>query len=114
MPSGYDNEARCAKQHRAWQVCAKSRETKAVLELAHVPARLNRFSSPLIPAKAGIQGRERRRLLPWIPACAGMSGTCCSGFLDDAEMHAKSRVQTEKKGLDGLAAGPAVSTTRGA
>src|SRR6266568_535432 len=28
------------------------------------------------PRKAGIQGRELRRLLPWIPACAGMSGTC--------------------------------------
>src|SRR4051812_48625998 len=31
-------------------------------------------SSPLVSAKAGIQGRELGRLLPWIPACAGMSG----------------------------------------
>src|SRR4051812_19492630 len=44
--------------------------------LEHVSARLNHSSSPLIPAKAGIQGRELRRLLPWIPARAGMSGTC--------------------------------------
>jgi hypothetical protein len=29
---------------------------------------LHRFSPPLIPAKAGIQGRERRRSLLWIPA----------------------------------------------
>jgi hypothetical protein len=47
-----------------------------------------------------------------VPSWVSKSFT--SGFLDDAEMHAKSRVQTEKKGLDGLAAGPAVSTTRGA
>jgi hypothetical protein len=30
--------------------------------------------SPLIPAKAGIQGRRPHRLWFWIPACAGMSG----------------------------------------
>src|SRR6266516_4873214 len=26
--------------------------------------------------KAGTQDRELQRLSPWIPACAGMSGTC--------------------------------------
>jgi hypothetical protein len=29
---------------------------------------------PLIPAKAGIQGNNRRRVWLWIPASAGMSG----------------------------------------
>ena len=32
---------------------------------------------PLTPAQAGVQGqRHSRRILPWIPACAGMSGVC--------------------------------------
>src|SRR5258708_37070275 len=39
------------------------------------PIRQNHSLSPLLPAKAGIQGRELQRLLLWIPACAGMSGT---------------------------------------
>jgi hypothetical protein len=43
-----------------------------------------------------------------------VSKSFTSGFLNDAEMHAKCRVQTERKGLDGVAAGPAVSTTSGA
>jgi hypothetical protein len=47
-----------------------------------------------------------------VPSWVSKSFT--SGFLNDAEMHAKRRVQTERKGLDGLAAGPAVSTTSGA
>jgi hypothetical protein len=33
-------------------------------------------STPLIPAKAGIQGRRRKKERKiWIPAFAGMSGT---------------------------------------
>jgi len=44
--------------------------------LVHDTTRWNHSLSPLIPAKAGIQGHELRRLVLWIPACAGMSGTC--------------------------------------
>jgi len=31
-------------------------------------------SRSVIPAQAGIQSHEGQRLLPWIPACAGMTG----------------------------------------
>src|SRR5690606_14524459 len=30
--------------------------------------------TPLVPAQAGTQSLSRMRWLPWIPACAGMSG----------------------------------------
>jgi hypothetical protein len=34
-------------------------------------------NKPLVPAKAGTQGRKKEpRQQPWIPACAGMSGLC--------------------------------------
>ena len=46
--------------------------TAAVENSLLEPDRFKLNSSPVTPAKAGVQGRATERF-PWIPACAGMT-----------------------------------------
>ncbi len=43
------------------------------------------------PAQAGVQGREHRRQLPWIPACAGMrESDVTARYSPDAKLSSSS------------------------
>src|SRR6266446_1085943 len=61
--------------------------------------RSNRIAFPLVPANAG--NPEPRAGSLWIPACAGMSGTCCREpqFLSDVCFKLTRRPQQGGKAM---------------